>query len=654
MAKKFELKALITGVDKLSPTLKKARENAMGFRRKLLQSGLGKPISLQGILRGGALAAPFVAGAKSAIDFESSMADVRKVVKFDTPEQFKEMSDDILDMSKRMPMAAKEIASIFAAGGQSNIAREELAAFAEDAVKMGVAFNTTADEAGDTMAKWRAAFKFNQEEVAELADQVNELGNKGAASAGQISKIVTAIGPLGEIAGVSSSEIAALGATLAGVGVDESVASTSMSRFFTTLNAGASATKAQQNVLKALRMDPKTIAEGMTTDAKGTMMHVLKAISKVDESKQVAVMKQLFGDTGMKAVAPLLTSLDTLQTNFDLVADKTQYAGSMQREYEARSATTANAIQLFRNRITATGIAIGSALLPGINNFLTMAGPMIDMVTRLVDANPWLIKGILGAAGAFVAIRLAVWGAAKAMQVFASVSKLSPIGIAIRLLTFAAGFLIANWDKVAPYFEALWEKIREPAMALWNWLKNVFFNWTPFGLIIQNWGAISQWFVDLWNTVKGPAQALWDWYKNAFFKWNPLGIIIENWEPIVQWFKSLWDRVQKFIEPILNGMDKVRAVTTGIGDTVSGAASAAKEKVTGAASRAWGGIKGLFGSEDGQAPLAPAPLNQKSQLNGELDINITSEGRVTANMKTDQPGLDVRQNVGYRSLAGAH
>src|SRR5690625_3460324 len=186
-------------------------------------------------------------------------------------------------MNKRKQRDASEIASIFAAGGQSNIAREELAKFAEDAVKMGVAFDQTADEAGSMMAKWRAAFKMNQDEVAALADQINELGNQGAASAGQISKVVTAIGPLGEIAGVSSGELAALGATLAGVGVDENVAATGLSRFFTTLNAGTSATKRQADILKALRMDPKEVAKGMTEDARGTMMRVLKAISQVDQ-----------------------------------------------------------------------------------------------------------------------------------------------------------------------------------------------------------------------------------------------------------------------------------------------------------------------------------------------------------------------------------
>ena len=58
-----------------------------------------------------------------AIEFESVMADVRKVVDFETPKQFKEMGQDIINLSLKIPMAAEGLARIFADGGQSGIAR---------------------------------------------------------------------------------------------------------------------------------------------------------------------------------------------------------------------------------------------------------------------------------------------------------------------------------------------------------------------------------------------------------------------------------------------------------------------------------------------------------------------------------------------------
>lgn len=107
----FELKALITGVDKLSPALSSMQKKIKGFQKGLKSSGMAD-FSVGDLIGGGAFAAPFIAGAKAAIDFESEMADVRKVVDFDTPKQFAEMSEDILKMSDRLPMAANDIAKL--------------------------------------------------------------------------------------------------------------------------------------------------------------------------------------------------------------------------------------------------------------------------------------------------------------------------------------------------------------------------------------------------------------------------------------------------------------------------------------------------------------------------------------------------------------
>ena len=77
----------------------------------------------------------FTAPVQAAMKFESSMADVKKVVDFDTPEQFKEMSRDVLELSKRIPMTADALAQIVASGGQSGIDKQDLTAFAESAAK---------------------------------------------------------------------------------------------------------------------------------------------------------------------------------------------------------------------------------------------------------------------------------------------------------------------------------------------------------------------------------------------------------------------------------------------------------------------------------------------------------------------------------------
>ncbi|EFE22136.1 phage tail tape measure protein, TP901 family [Edwardsiella tarda ATCC 23685] len=493
----FELKALITGVDKLSPALSSMQKKIKGFRKGIKSSGLAD-FSMGDLIGGGAFAAPFISGAKAAIDFESQMADVRKVVDFDTPKQFSEMGEDILKMSDRLPMAANDIAKLVAAGGQAGIARKDLKQFAEDALKMGVAFDQSADQSGEMMAKWRTSFKMTQGEVVALADKINYLSNNGAANAKQISDIVTRIGPLGEVAGIASGQIAALGATLAGVGVEQEVAATGIKNFMLAITAGS---KQQQEAFKHLGFDPKKLAVGMQKDAQGTILKVLTSISKLDKARQPKALNALFGKESIGAIAPLLTNLELLKKNFNMVGDASQYTGSMQKEYEARAATTANQLQLLRNQAAHAGVAIGSALLPQINASAAGMMPLIAKSTEFISRNPEVVRALVSAAAGFAALKLATLGASMAMNIMSSAASASPIGIVVRGIALAAGLLIANWDTVGPYFKALWETVSPYFEVGWELLKTVF-AWSPLGLVINNWGPIVQWFQDMWEKLR--------------------------------------------------------------------------------------------------------------------------------------------------------
>lgn len=493
----FELKALITGVDKLSPALSSMQKKIKGFQKGIKSSGLGD-FSVGDLIGGGAFAAPFIAGAKAAIDFESQMADVRKVVDFDTPKQFAEMGEDILKMSDRLPMAANDIAKLVAAGGQAGIAREDLKQFAEDALKMGVAFDQSADQSGDMMAKWRTSFKMTQGEVVSLADKINYLSNNGAANAQQISDIVTRIGPLGAVAGIASGQIAALGATLAGVGVEQEVAATGIKNFMLAITGGS---KQQQEAFQFLGFNSKKLAADMQKDAQGTMLKVLESISKLDKARQPKALNALFGKESIGAIAPLLTNLDLLKKNFNMVGDASQYTGSMQKEYEARAATTANQLQLLRNQATHAGVALGNALLPQINASASGLMPLIQKSTDFVSRNPAMVRALLGAAAGFVALRVAVAGVSMALKVMSFVASASPIGLIIRGIALAAGLLIANWDVVGPFFKNMWEAISPYFTTGWELFKTVF-GWTPLGLIINNWGPVVKWFQDMWEKLK--------------------------------------------------------------------------------------------------------------------------------------------------------
>ena len=417
---------------------------------------------IEATLMAGAIAAPLIEATHEAIQFESVMADVKKVVDFDTPEQFKEMSGDILKLSTELPMAAEGIAQIVAAGGQSGIAREDLLSFAESATKMGIAFDITADQAGDMMAKWRTAFKMNQEEVVALADKVNYLGNTTAASAPLISEVVTRIGPLGEVGGVASGEIAALGASIVGTGTSSEIAATGIKNLILGMSAGAGATKSQAAAFASLGMTAEDVASRMQVDAKGAIIDVMKAIQALDADKQAATLQDLFGKESIGAIAPLLGNLENLQENFDKVADATKYAGSMEQEYAARSQTTENQIQLAKNTMDAVAVTIGSALLPAVGQVFASIAPVLTSIAEWASRNEELVVIIAGVAAGIAALIVTIAG--------------------MTLIVQGAALAYASFQLAAEFVKGLQLATKIATAAQWAW--NVAMSANPLGLIV--------------------------------------------------------------------------------------------------------------------------------------------------------------------------
>lgn len=455
---------------------------------------------------------------QSAIQFESVMADVRKVVDFDTPEQFQQMNRDILELSKNIPMTAEGLGKIVAAGGQSGIAREDLTAFAEAAAKMGVAFDISADQAGDMMAKWRTAFKINQADVEALADKINYLGNTTAASAPLISDVVTRIGPLGEVGGVASGEIAALGASMVGSGIESDVAATGIKNLILAMVSGESATKTQKEAFAQLGISTTELAQRMQTDARG-------------------------------AIAPLLSNLDGLRDNFNKVGDAANYAGSMQAEFDTRSQTTANSAQLMKNRMEAAKIAIGTGILPVMTPFVELLGSLASGAGDLAARFPGLIQALaLFTAGVFsLVVAYRAWQVASAAMTAAHLimqTVLKNNTVATIINTNAALF-------------------SSGVMKLWagaQWLVNAAMAACPFFLmlagialltgaavwLINNWDTVKQWFITLWND---PAQALQEFVDG----------IRSRFGSVIDWLSQKWEALKGLFSSPISGQINVTA-----------------------------------------------------------------------------------------------
>ena len=541
----------------------------------------GKRSELQGQIVGAAAVAFSLAQPiRQAIEFESAMSDVRKVVDFDTPEQFAQMQQDILRMGRTLPLAHEGLAALVAAGGQAGLAREELAKFAEDAAKMATAFDgLSADDAGTMMAQWRTSFKMNQDEVRALSDQINYLSNVTASDTTSLADIVTKVGALGDVAGLSASSVLAIGTTMGSVGVKSDVAATGIKNFMLSLVAGEAATKSQQEAFKKLGLDSEKVSKDMQKDSEKTILKVLQGVSKLSKAEQATTLQQLFGKESIGAIAPLLTNLDELKKNLDAVSDSTKYAGSMQKEFEERNKTTANTLQLTRNRIAEVGIKIGNVLLPHINNFLTTINPLLDRLSAFISENEVLVASVIGVTGGLIALKVA------------------SLALGYAWTFVSGGALILQKAYLALRSSAILAAVATKGWAAAQWLFNAAMTANPIGLIVAAIAAVIAAGVALYQS--------WDTVKAKFF---------EVWEGIKNWFASfsLYDSGMKMLQTLADG---IKAAAYAPVEAISGALGKVREYL----------------------PFSDAKVGPLSQLtlSGQKVVDTLREGMLSANPLTD-------------------
>lgn len=590
-------------------------ENRSAYRAQMMDA-----VALGGALYG--LVQP-------AVQFESVMADVKKVVNFDTPEQFGQMSKDVLLMSTRIPMAADGIGAIVAAAGQAGIARDELLRFAEDAAKMGVAFDLSGQQAGAAMTGLRSIFGLTQDEVVKLGDAINHLSNNMDAKASDLLNIANRAGSTAKLFGLSGAQLNALGATFLALKTPPEVAATGINALLMKLATADKQNEKFQQGLQDIGLSAEVMKKMIQRDAQGALTTFLRQVKNAPDL--MGTLSDLFGMEYADDIAKLVGSMDTYEKAVGLVADQTAYAGSMQAEYEARSATTANNLQLLKNQMSRLGITVGNALLPALNNLVgALMGP-IDSLANLAERFPIVTQVVVGTVGAVLGLKVATialgyaWTFVKgpilaayvggvfegirsaiqpAITSFAtSLAPLAPIGQAVASVF---GFIADGVSQVVGWIGQLFAPVTLTTEAF----NSLSASGQSLGAVIG--GVLSTAFMVLTLPIRAVG-TLVGWVIEGFtalVTFSPLQLISAAWQPVADFMTGLWSgitaTVGQAIDWIAGKIGWVMNAGKQVGD--------------------WFGS--LFGSDKPASPTATAPATARPATVGNTASLVASRTSV--------------------------
>ncbi len=589
---KKSIKQTQNSVSSLSKNVSREMNNAAAASAKGFKNVLRNDAFQAAAVGAAALGAGIMGSVKAAVDFESAMSDVKKVVDFESPKGFKNLQSDIRALAREIPITAAGFAEIVASAGQAGVANDELTRFAESAAKMGVAFDISAKDAGDAMAKFRTAMGLDQDQVEALADSINHLSNNFAATAAETTNFMMRVGALKGQMAISEQSIAAFGTAMIGAGAAPEVAATSFRNLTKALMKGDAATKSQMAAFDQLGLSSSQLAKDMQKDAEGTILDVFARLAKAPAELRNSLSTQMFGSEA-RALTPLLTNTENLKKALDSVASSELFSGSMQAEFAERSKTAANAQIIFKNNLNDLGIAVGSVLLPALTDLMKGLAPVIAGFANFADANPGLTKGLVVLAGAFVGVvavapfvaslvgllgslKLALIGASAAGTVAGGVLAIltSPITLTIAAIVgLVAGFTLlynkVDWfkagvDGTLNFLGSAWQNLSSLIQNVWataiGYITPIFEAWkTSFMGVVQVVQGIWQVFTGIFT---GDSETAVEGVKNIFGGLKAwFGGFVDGlkaiFAPAAQPLLDAFNSVVTFLQPVIDGIKSI-------------------------------------------------------------------------------------------------
>ncbi|ELO4299918.1 phage tail tape measure protein [Escherichia coli] len=586
----FELKALITGVDRLSPALSKMQKKIRGFKRQAEEASQG------GLALGGGLAAGLTLSLKSYADQENAATGL-KVAMMDANgevgKSFQDINKLAIGLGNQLPGTTADFQNMMQMLVRQGIPAENiLGGVGKATAYLAVQLKKTPEAAAEFAAKMQDATGTASEDMMGLFDTIQKAFYLGVDDTNMLSfftKTSSVLKMVNKDGLQAAQSLAPISVMMDQMGMNGESAGNALRK---VIQSGLSVKKIR-DVNKVMARQKLGVQLDFT-DGKGSfggldnMFRQLAKLRKLTDVKRTGVLKAIFGDDA-ETLQVVNALIDKGKDGYDQIQQKMNKQASLNKRVQAQLGTLSNLWEAMTGTATNGLAAIGGAFSGDAKNITQWLGELGEKFTKFADENPRVIRGVVGLAAGLAILKLGLMGVGGAISIVSRIMSMTPIGMIATAIALAAGLIITNWDVVGPYFKKLWETIGPYFEAGWELLKKVF-AWSPLGMVINNWGPVVKWFQDMWDKLK----------------------------PIIEWF------------------------TDSSGDTVDAINSAQ-----------WGaGGYGAYGTGVASSGYNPYQIKQGTATQPKGSITVEFKGAPQGMSVTDSrsTGIDVNHDVGYTRI----
>lgn len=341
-------------------------------------------------------------------------------------QNYSDMENYVQRLSMDIPRTTEQLTTMSAALGQSgkDVTEQTQTNILRDTAVAATAMDLDDKTAGDYMAKWEVSFTkrdengnkvvdengnavhWDHDDVMRLMNQINYLGANNATTAAEIASSVNKSASIGQLAGVDPSTTAAIVTAMQASGVDTDRTGTTVSRIYTNISKGSSATKAQKEMWEELGFTATGVAASMQKDGTKTLQQVFSAINQMPDERKIAALNTLFNQWAVEGSAKVTNNLSLLETTLSQISDENYeaYKDSMQREFDINAGTQESLRTMRDNAKTVLMQDMGEQFLPAQKELTRL---QLDFYKEIDDSLPDL-SNLVNAI--FPLLRMAVEG----------------------------------------------------------------------------------------------------------------------------------------------------------------------------------------------------------------------------------------------------
>jgi TP901 family phage tail tape measure protein len=554
--------------------------------------------------------------AQKAMSFETNMAGVAKQVDGARDAQGK-LSDigkaaqsDIMGLSKDLKIAPDEIAKAYAFAARAGVkGTENLRKMSEMGVMMGTAFEMPREQVTQLMAEIANSLGHDLgtaqgiAAIEELGDRINYVDDQTIAKGQDLIDWMKRSAPIVKnMAGkMSSSFQLGLGAGFLSTGINAEQSSTAMRSMLTKFAAPERESKDFHWALGQLNINAKDLQQSMIDNPEETIMKVFERLKGVDKGTQLNVMSELFGKEHIGVLSALVGNMDKFTASIT-IANSEAAKGSMRKEFEMLSMTTARMLEGAQASLTRMMILAGPGLLENLQGKMKTLSEFAESVGTFAKEYPEFTANLMTGT-----LALAAWGMGLSAATWVVSSAVGPIISLTRWLFLSRvatdGSVIASRVHVAAeYARAAAMKVSAGAQWLWNaamtagrWLVSVGAIAAHTIAALASAAATGVWTAAqwLWNAAMTVGRGLlslgmivahgvavgavalatkaWvaaQWLINAAMTANPIGLLIlgvaalvaagawlyQNWDTVKQFWTLLWNDPMAALQSFVDGI----------------------------------------------------------------------------------------------------